>query len=411
MRLINYSLLSIPLAALVPVMYFYLPQYFALEFGVSLTLAGLFIIVPRIIDALQDPFLGYLSDRYDRGSRYRTALILVFSCVLAISFLLLINPQIIGSKNLDYAAWLGVFSALVYSFYSFVMINYQALLAQNKGLKYKQQNNFVFAREAGFLAGMAVLGVLVMILAEKSALYISIIISLSLLAAAFLLYKTTQIPKPKALIKPGLKQALKNIIKNRKFLKLAQIYFLNIFANIMFLGAYIIYASFVLKLQYSQIAFIGVYILSALAFLPLWHKMVNIVGRKNCWIYAICTSAIAYFITIFNLGTNPAIYFLIFFIAGSGLGASIAIAPAILTQNMHDKNLAGTYFGMWNMTSKLAYLFAAFTSFMILSEVLGLKNIYNIADMDLSLLYGIIPFTVQIVAAYMLYESDLDIKN
>ena len=45
-------------------LYVYAPEYYNANYGVSLSYLGLSLLALRAIDALQDPFIGMLSDKY-----------------------------------------------------------------------------------------------------------------------------------------------------------------------------------------------------------------------------------------------------------------------------------------------------------------------------------------------------------
>ena len=49
-------------------LYVYAPEYYNSNYSVSLSYLGLSLLVLRAIDAVQDPLIGLLSDKY---SRYR----------------------------------------------------------------------------------------------------------------------------------------------------------------------------------------------------------------------------------------------------------------------------------------------------------------------------------------------------
>ena len=62
-QLIAYGLFGLPLAMAALPLYVHLPKFYGDELGMSLALVGGILLGARLLDALQDPLLGYLSDR------------------------------------------------------------------------------------------------------------------------------------------------------------------------------------------------------------------------------------------------------------------------------------------------------------------------------------------------------------
>ena len=76
--LLQYSLLAMPLAFAGMPLYVHTPDYYATEFGISLSVIGFVLLGLRFFDAIQDPIIGRLSDRY---ARHRHSIIIVSAAV------------------------------------------------------------------------------------------------------------------------------------------------------------------------------------------------------------------------------------------------------------------------------------------------------------------------------------------
>ncbi|WP_052711727.1 MFS transporter [Elstera litoralis] len=61
-----YAAPALPLAALAVPLYIYLPTLYAETLGLGLTLVGTLLLLARIFDALTDPLVGVLADRFPR---------------------------------------------------------------------------------------------------------------------------------------------------------------------------------------------------------------------------------------------------------------------------------------------------------------------------------------------------------
>ncbi|MDP1962752.1 MAG: MFS transporter, partial [Reyranella sp.] len=127
-RLVAYSTLQLPLAmAALPVVlnvsHFY-GEVVKLSFGIM----GAIFIFARIVDAIQDPVIGVISDRFTRyGRRGRLAFVAMMTPFLGGGFYMLFDPpdSILGDHNVM-AFWLLAALLLVHLGYSGVSISYHA---------------------------------------------------------------------------------------------------------------------------------------------------------------------------------------------------------------------------------------------------------------------------------------------
>ena len=72
-RLLAYALPAVPLAALTLPLYSFIPVFYAEALGVSLAAMGFALFAVRLIDAVNDPVIGHLADRFRfRFGRRRT---------------------------------------------------------------------------------------------------------------------------------------------------------------------------------------------------------------------------------------------------------------------------------------------------------------------------------------------------
>ena len=62
--LIGYIALAFPLGFVAMPIYIFAPDFYASSYGLSLATLGTIIFFNRLIDAFQDPFFGWVSDRW-----------------------------------------------------------------------------------------------------------------------------------------------------------------------------------------------------------------------------------------------------------------------------------------------------------------------------------------------------------
>src|SRR5690606_15376288 len=93
--LASYGFLGLPLAMVALPVYVQLPAYYAAELGLPLALTGWVLFGARIIDTLQDAWLGEWVDTLARKGRLRGVLVLA-AVLLAIAFTALWLPPFQG---------------------------------------------------------------------------------------------------------------------------------------------------------------------------------------------------------------------------------------------------------------------------------------------------------------------------
>ncbi len=103
--------------------------YYTQVLGLPGSLTGLAIMISLVVDAVSDPYVGYLSDKW-RGLRWgrRNTLIIVAALPFALSFILLFTPPE-GLGHAGLFGWLLVFGVLSRILMTFFAIPYKAISA------------------------------------------------------------------------------------------------------------------------------------------------------------------------------------------------------------------------------------------------------------------------------------------
>lgn len=149
--LFSYGILGLPLGFIGLPLYVYLPKFYAENYGVSLVSLSVLLLMTRIIDTVQDPFIGWFSDHLNRlyKKSMRRQIICISIPLLCLVFLLLLFPADFASPLL----WIGFFLILTYTTYSFLSINYYTIAAEITS-SYHEQTKLVSSRE-----GLALIGI------------------------------------------------------------------------------------------------------------------------------------------------------------------------------------------------------------------------------------------------------------
>lgn len=118
--LLQYGLLALPVAFAGFPIYVLAPDYYASQFGVSLSSLASVLLFLRLIDGLQDPFIGAVSD-YLHDKRF--SIILLAAILLSVSFWFLFHPL----ETIWMLFWFALTVFFVSTAYSILVINITAL--------------------------------------------------------------------------------------------------------------------------------------------------------------------------------------------------------------------------------------------------------------------------------------------
>ena len=131
LRLAAYGILGFPLAMAALPIYVHVPHFYADTLGLSLASVGGLLLAARFLDAVQDPLLGWWSDRRRDRRGGRWVFVIAGAPLLALGMVGLFNPPDWPGSRLG--IWLIANLIIVYLAYSLVTISYQAYGAEISG--------------------------------------------------------------------------------------------------------------------------------------------------------------------------------------------------------------------------------------------------------------------------------------
>ena len=117
--LFSYGLFGLPLALVALPIYVLVPQLYAQQFGLSLTVIGLTLLVARIMDAFIDLPIGLWIDKKNTALGYAYFILLSLPFLL-FGFIALFHPQV--SESTPLAIWFFLSLTLVYLGFSLASI-------------------------------------------------------------------------------------------------------------------------------------------------------------------------------------------------------------------------------------------------------------------------------------------------
>lgn len=399
---LSYASMALPIAfAGIPI-YILLPDFYATQHQVSLSSLGLALLLLRIIDSVQDPYIGWICDRY---SQYRRKILIITSIVFFIAFFALFFP-LIENKIL----WFFVTVFIVTTCYSVFVVNLNTIASLSCQTT-SERTRLISARETVGLLGVICAVTLPYILQSSLTIQLSyavysIIFGILLLLCGHLFFKVQWNYTFKNTTLETYK--LKDFFSQIKNIKLYKIYFLSTLAASFPAVLVTMYVREILQSEQYTGAFLLVYFLSGIIFMPVWKKLSNHFSHESIWLISMIISAIS-FIFAGTLGEGDIILFLLVCVcSGFCFGADLLFPATILSnfieQNKYEANSTILY-GNLSAISKFSLAIASFISLTAL-DFSGTNLTGSYTDLSLtalSLLYAVIPSIIKGITAFWFY--------
>lgn len=387
-RSLAYGALGLPLAFVALPLYVHLAPFYA--HAIPLALLGSILLALRLLDAVVDPLIGALLDRFPHP---RTLVALSLPLVGA-GWLGLFTPQ----NAWPAAVWLTVMLTLTtlgYSLATVVHTAWGARLTDDSHLRAR-----LFAAREGFgLIGVvlaaALPALLASTLAEGLARLGAIFIVLLLAMGALTLFVTPAMPAGART--PRLRQFLRPFA-NPAFARFVPGYLLNAVASALPATLVIFFIEDILRLPDYSGLFLVLYFLAGAAGLPLWVALSRRVGTLDAWLLSMAL-AIVTFAGAFWLGAGDlTAYALVCLASGLALGADLALPPVLIAR-MIDADAQpqpGAYFGLMSFFAKLALALAAGLALPLL-DIAGYEP-GNSHTQPLAVSYALLPLVLKLAA-------------
>jgi GPH family glycoside/pentoside/hexuronide:cation symporter len=419
-RLIAYATLQLPLAmAALPVV-LNVSKFYGEVLKFSLEIMGPIFIVCRLIDAVQDPVIGLISDRFThRGPRGRLLFVGLMTPVLAAGFYMLFDPPDawFGSQWLM-GVWLTAALLLVHFGYSGVSISYHSHGAELAD-DYNERTRVTVGREVFGLIGMTCAVVLPVVLTSPKMfgpttgymmlglIFLPICLVFSL---PTLLLAGPSVHPPVIHREGNAFIAFFSPLKNPLFRRLLLVFIVNGSALGVAVTVILFYVEHVLAgTQVDAGIILLTYFIAGAASVPMWLLLSKKLSKAAAWFAGMICSIFGLGLAIF-LGQGDFYWFLaISVVTGLGLGADYGLPPSILADVINSpeggdtKGKTGTYFGLWALATKLATALGAFLSLPVVS-LLGFdpaKGKYSTTA--LVVVYVVLPVLIKGVAAVLIW--------
>ena len=356
-RVLAYGALGLPLAFAALPIYVHAPKLYAGDLGLSLAAVGGVLLLARVLDAVTDPLIGALSDRYAD----RRLLILLALPLLAFGMLALLAPPAEAG-----AGWLAGAVVAVTLGYSLATINYNAWGAE-AAMDPPDRTRLVAAREGCALIGVVLAAALPTVLAEDGATglarllwvfapVLAVCAALTLLAA----------PRPRVQSNRNgtMLRELAAALRHRPFAALLLVFAASGIAAAIPASTVLFFVADVLGAERWSGVFLVLYFLAGAAGLPLWVRIASRIGKLRAWLVAMLLSVVVFGWAASLGGGDLLAYGLICVLSGFALGADLALPPAMLADLLardfgRGPARAGAWFGWWNFVTKANLAIAA----------------------------------------------------
>ena len=417
-RLAAYGLLGMPLAMAALPIYVHVPKFYADTLGLSLATVGGWLLAARALDALQDPLLGWWSDRRRAAPGGRWVFVAAGAPLLALGMVALFDPPQWDASGLGW--WLIASLVLVYGAYSLVTVSYQAYGAEISDDR-AERTRVTAWREGFALGGVFLAAVLPEVLRGAAgerhgfALFALAFVPL-LLVAAFVSGRHS----PPARVRPRegapSLRSLALPLRNPAFRRLALVFLLNGIAAAIPATLVLFFIEDVVRRPGLTAAFLVAYFAAGALGLPAWVWLARRVGKVSAWLAGMLLSIVA-FVWAFLVGAgDTAAYFAICVMSGLALGADLALPPSLLADVIDDDEAAGrgrhegAYFGLWNLITKMNLALAAGVALPLLAAWGYRPGAVNApgALAALAAVYALLPCVLKSLAALALAKSNLD---
>ncbi len=415
-NLFQYGFLAIPMAFAGLPLFIHAPDFYVTQTSATLAAIGLILVFIRIFDAVQDPFIGYLSDTYSHMRGYFLGGSVL---VLALSFLMLFMPY----KDAP-VIWFGISVILASSAFTVIMINLNAL-GSLWSRDHHEKTKITGFREAFGLVGLLLAAAVPdifkkMFPIEDAFLYYALILcGIAAIAGSIFLRwygahkNALEYTHNLRISKDERVQPLERFKAFFKYLRgdnrlFFATYFFSMLASAIPAVLVIFFIRDRLELESLTGMFLLLYFLSGAIGMPLWQFLAKRFGKLWSWAFSMILAMVV-FIWAFMLGAGDAVSFgFICTLSGLALGAELALPPSILS-DLIDKeqshNGTSSQFSILAFISKSAFALGSGLAFLLLD--FGRFEPAQINSEDalfmLSLTYALIPCLIKFGAVLMIF--------
>ena len=383
------------------------------ELGMPLALVGAILLATRWLDAVQDPLLGYLSDRCARLPLGRTLPVVLGLPLLGAGFVGLFHPP--QTNQTGMAIWLILNLLIVYIGFSAASISYFAMGADLSD-EYHERTRVTATRSAfgllGVLIAAAVPGFIGGDIVSGLALFSLLFVPVLILAAYVSLSRTAR-PAVMAVPIATLRTILLPL-RNRRFRWLMGVFVLSGIAGAIPGTLILFFVEDIIRRPDLAGVFLAFYFVFGALGMPVWIAASRRIGKRRTWIGGMFLAVLA-FVWAYFLGAGDVVPFaVVCALSGIAYGAELAIPPSMLADvadaqvDRQRQRSDGVYFGLWQMIEKFNLAAAAGVALPLLAWAGYEPGSDQHQAGSLAAVYALLPCAIKLGAAGLLLAAPLD---
>ncbi|MBD8891431.1 MFS transporter [Labrenzia suaedae] len=329
--------MAFPLAFAGLPVYLHAPDFYARTLGQPLALLGFVLLALRAIDAIQDPLIGSLSDRWNR---HRPAILCLGAAALAAGFWMIFHP-------LPHAPILSLAVSVFIctTGYSVVAINLQALGGTWR-VPESTRTKVTAWREGFGLAGLLAAAIAPTLLdadTDPEAAFSVLTLGFLPLSAVALVVLLGWLKRSSFHASTGPSHGFgwRLILSDPWRRQFFGLYALNTCASAI--PAVLVLFFIRDKLGASQLTgpFLLLYFLSGVAAMPLWQTVADRKGKVTAWGISMALATVTFFWAVFLGSGDVIMYAIVCTLSGLALGADLALPPALMADHIDRRSAAG----------------------------------------------------------------------
>jgi len=359
--LFYYSLTDMPVSmSLFPVAVF-VPQFYAGDMGVSLTLLATLTIVVRIFDVVTDPLMGYISDHTRTRFGRRRPWILAATPIMMLSiYMLFMPPESAGAVH--FFIWYLLLSIAI----TMMIIPYYAWGAE-LSTDYNERSRITGARAmagvTGSLTAQLVPGAAVLLFGIGGSSVVLQLVGMTMLIVMPLCVTVTLIKTPEPVsdqrsVVPVL-QGLKLMWGNGPFKQLVLAFMIGSIGLNITTPLYLFFITYVLNAEDQAIFMLTFFFLTAFAAVPFWVWLSKKIGKHRAYLASFFLLAFAHPFYLL-LGEGDFWWMLpITLVTGFAGGGFSQTLPNSMKADVIDldtlrsgENRAALFFSAWSFATK-----------------------------------------------------------
>ncbi len=381
--------------------YIHAPKFYVDSYGVSLAALGAALFALRMIDFVQDPALGWLSER-TRRHRALTVPTAVAIMALAMLGLFAVTPPIAP------LVWFALTLTALFSAFSFLTINFYAQgVLKADALGDSGHLRLAAWRETGALIGVCLAAVaptvLVMGTDAPFAVFALGFAAVALVAAAAMRGEWVAGTVPQG---AGFRTVLADPLARRLLL----IALVNATPVAVTSTLFLFFVESRLQAPGMEGPLLLLFFLAAAVSAPFWGRAAQAYGQKRTLLAGMALSIVAFgFAATLGPG-DTALFAVICLASGAALGADLTLLAAIFAGRMaRISPSAAEGFGLWSFVTKFTLAFAAVVLLPALDAAGFQAGQTNppAALVMLTVLYAVVPCGLKLVAIALLATTDL----